>query len=108
MAKGGSVGGFPASYGHIGNGSFLGIPVSDLVLLVMMGIGIFITQFTPTGNRIYALGGYETVVRQEGIKVDVLKLFVSAFSGICASIVDILLSAQLDTVHPIQVDTYIL
>src|SRR5258707_11463615 len=76
MNNGRSIDGFPASYVHIGNGSFLGIAVSDLLLLVMMGIGIFITQFTPTGNRIYALGGNETVVRQEGINVDGLKLFV--------------------------------
>jgi ribose transport system permease protein len=108
MNNGRSIGGFPASYVHIGNGSFLGIPVSDLLLLVMMGIGIFITQCTPTGNRIYALGGNETVVRQEGINVDGLKLFVYAFSGFCASIAGILLSAQLDTVHPIQGDPYLL
>ena len=108
MNNGRSIGGFPASYVHIGNGSLLGIPVSDLLLLVMMGIGIFITQFTPTGNRIYALGGNETVVRQEGINVDGLKLFVYAFSGFCASVAGILLSAQLDTVHPIQGDPYLL
>jgi ribose/xylose/arabinose/galactoside ABC-type transport system permease subunit len=108
MNNGRSIGGFPASYVHIGNGSFLGIPVSDLLLLVMMGIGIFITEFTPTGNRIYALGGNETVVRQEGINVDGLKLFVYAFSGFCASIAGILLSAQLDAVHPIQGDPYLL
>jgi ribose/xylose/arabinose/galactoside ABC-type transport system permease subunit len=108
MNNGRSIGGFPASYVHIGNGSFLGIPVSDLLLLVMMAIGIFITQFTPTGNRIYALGGNETVVRQEGINADGLKLFVYAFSGFCASIAGILLSAQLDTVHPIQGDPYLL
>ena len=81
MNNGRSIGGFPASYVYIGNGSFLGIPVSDLLLLVMMAIGIFITQFTPTGNRIYALGGNETVVRQEGINADGLKLFVYAFRG---------------------------
>jgi ribose/xylose/arabinose/galactoside ABC-type transport system permease subunit len=108
MNNGRSIGGFPASYVHLGNGSFLGIPISDLLLLVMMGIGIFITQFTPTGNRIYALGGNETVVRQEGINADGLKLFVYAFSGFCASIAGILLSAQLDTVHPIQGDPYLL
>ena len=108
MNNGRSIGGFPGSYVHIGNGSVLGIPVSDLLLLVMMGIGIFITQFTPTGNRIYALGGNETVVRQEGINVDGLKVFVYAFSGFSASIAGILLSAQLDTVHPIQGDPYLL
>ena len=41
MNNGRSIGGFPASYVHIGNGSFLGIPVSDLLLLVMMGIDPF-------------------------------------------------------------------
>ena len=107
MNNGHSIGGFPASYVYLGNGSVLGIPVSDLLLIVMMAIGIFITQFTPTGNRIYALGGNETVVRQEGIN-DRLKLFVYTFSGFCVSIAGILLSAQLDTVHPIQGDPYLL
>ncbi|MBV8831113.1 MAG: ABC transporter permease [Acidobacteriaceae bacterium] len=106
MNNGRSIGGFPASYGYIGNGSVLGVPVSDLLMIMMMGIGIFITQLTPIGNRIYALGGNETVVRQEGINVDGLKLFVYAFSGFCASTAGILLSAQLDTVHPIQGDPY--
>ena len=108
MNNGHSIGGFPASYVYLGNGSVLGVPVSDLLLIVMMGIGIFITQLTPTGNRIYALGGNETVVRQEGINVDGLKLFVYTFSGFCASIAGILLSAQLDTVHPIQGEPYLL
>jgi ribose/xylose/arabinose/galactoside ABC-type transport system permease subunit len=103
-----SMVGFPASYVFLGNVSVLVIPVSDLLLIVMMAIGIFITQFTPTGNRIYALGGNEMVVRQEGINVDGLKLFVYTFSGFCAAIAGILLSAQLDTVHPIQGEPYLL
>jgi ribose/xylose/arabinose/galactoside ABC-type transport system permease subunit len=106
MNNGRSIGGFPASYVYIGNGSVFGIPISDILMISMMGIGIFITQFTPTGNRIYALGGNETVVRQEGLNVDGLKLFVYAFSGFCASVAGILLSAQLDTVHPIQGEPY--
>lgn len=106
MNNGRSIGGFPAAYGYIGNGSVLGVPLSDLLMIMMIGIGIFITQLTPIGNRIYALGGNETVVRQEGINVDGLKLFVYASSGFCASIAGILLSAQLDTVHPTQGDPY--
>ena len=47
-------------------------------------------------------------MRQEGINVHGLKLFVYTFSGFCASIAGILLSAQLDTVHPIQGDPYLL
>ncbi len=106
MNNGRSIGGFPAAYVNIGNGMLLGIPISDYLMVVMMGIGIVIMQFTPTGNRIYALGGNETVVRQEGINVDGLKLFVYAFCGFCAAVAGILLSAQLDTVHPIQGDPY--
>ncbi len=106
MNNGRSIGGFPAAYVNIGNGMLLGIPISDYLMVVMMGIGIVIMQFTPTGNRIYALGGNETVVRQEGINVDRLKLFVYAFCGFCAAVAGILLSAQLDTVHPIQGDPY--
>jgi ribose/xylose/arabinose/galactoside ABC-type transport system permease subunit len=102
LNNGKSIGGFPDLYVFLGNGKLLGIPLSDYIMVIFVIVGIFIMEKFPVGNHIYALGGNETVVKQEGINVSKLKFFVYGFSGFCAAAAGILLSAQLDTVHPIQ------
>ena len=63
---------------------------------------------TKMGSHIYALGGNEMVVRQEGINTARIKISVFAMSGFFAACGGLLLSAQLDTVHPIQGEPYLL
>jgi ribose/xylose/arabinose/galactoside ABC-type transport system permease subunit len=101
-----SIGAFPAPYVFLGNGAVLGIPVSDYLTVLFLGIGLFIMELTPLGNHILALGGNELVLRQEGISVPRRQLFVFGFSGFCAAVGGLLLSAQLDTVHPTQGDAF--
>ena len=106
MNGGRSIGAFPEAYVFIGNGALLGVPISDYLMLVFLGLGLFIMRLLPLGNHILALGGNETVLRQEGISVTRLQLFVFGLSGFCCGVAGLLLSAQLDTVHPIQGDAY--
>jgi ribose transport system permease protein len=103
---GSSIGAFPDSFVFIGNGAVGGIPLSDLLLLGFLALGFFIQRLTPLGNHIYALGGNETVLRQEGLSAARLQFFVFGFSGFCAAVAGLLLSAQLDTVQPTQGDAY--
>ncbi len=106
MNGGRSIGGFPASYVALGNGAFLGIPISDYVMVAFLLLGLVIMRALPIGTHILALGGNEQVLRQEGLSVARLQLFVFGFSGFCAAAAGLLLSAQLDTVHPIQGEAY--
>ena len=99
-------GGFPDRFVFVGNGALAGVPVSDLLLLAFLALGFFIQRFTALGNHIYALGGNEAVLRQEGLSAARLQFFVFGFSGFCAAVSGLLLSAQLDTVHPTQGDAY--
>ena len=101
-----SIGAFPERFVFIGNGTVFGIPLSDLILVAFLGAGFFIQRLTATGNHIHALGGNEAVLRQEGISATRLQFFVFGFSGFCAAVAGLLLSAQLDTVHPTQGDAY--
>jgi ribose transport system permease protein len=103
---GSSIGAFPDSFVFIGNGALGGIPLSDLLLLAFLALGFFIQRFTALGNHIYALGSNETVLRQEGLSAARLQFFVFGFSGFCAAVSGLLLSAQLDTVQPTQGDAY--
>lgn len=104
--KGGSLGGFPESYVFLGNGSILGIPISDYITILFCILSGIIMYRTRMGVNIFALGGNELVVKQQGISTSKINFFTFAFSGFCAAAAGILLSAQMDTVHPTQGDNY--
>lgn len=104
--NGRSFGGFPDSYVFLGNGSFLGIPISDYIMIVFVLAGVFITTKLAIGTRIFGLGGNEQVLKNAGINTAKIKLFVFAVSGFCAAAAGVLLAAQLDTAHPTQGEPY--
>ncbi len=104
--NGRSFGGFPRSFVAIGNGAFLGIPYSDYIMALFVLVGWVLTTRLPLGTRIYGLGGNEQVLKNAGIRVDRIKLFVFCLSGFCAAAAGILLASQLDTSHPTQGEPY--
>lgn len=103
---GNSLGGFPNSYVFIGNGIIFGMPVSNYITFLFCIISALIMDRTKLGTYIYALGGNDQVVKQQGINTAKINYFVFAFSGFCAAVAGILLSAQMNTVHPTQGGNY--
>ena len=101
-----SFGGFPESYVFLGNGSLLGVPISDYIMVVFVLAGVFVTTKTAIGTQIYVLGGNEQVLKNAGIDTAKIKLFVFSMSGFCAAAAGVLLAAQLDTAHPTQGEPY--
>lgn len=107
MVNGGnSLGGFSNSYVFIGNGSIAGIPVSIYITVFFVLLSYVIMEHTKLGTHIYALGGNEQVVKNQGISTAIIRYFVFTYSGVCAAVAGILLSAQMNTVHPQQGGTY--
>ena len=104
--NGRSFGGFPKSFVFLGNGSLLGIPISDYIMIIFVAAGIFVTTMLPIGTHIYGLGGNEQVLKNGGINTAKIKLFVFGVSGFCAAAAGVLLAAQLDTAHPTQGEPY--
>ena len=104
--NGNSIGNFPDAFKYIGNGTLLGIPISDFLMVVYIALGVIITLYLPIGTHIYGLGGNEQVLVNAGIRTDRIKLFVFMFSGFCAASAGVLLAAQLSTAHPTQGDNY--
>lgn len=102
LGGGNSLGGFSPSYVFIGNGAFLGIPISIYVTFAFAFMAYMIMDHTRLGTHIYALGGNEQVVKNQGISTTQIRYFVFMFSGVCAAVAGILLSAQMNTVHPQQ------
>jgi len=106
LNAGKSIGGFHPTYVFMGNGTILGMPVSNYIMFIFVIATTILMSRTRLGVYIYAMGGNETVVKQQGISTAAINYFVYGFSGFCIAMAGILLSAQLDTVHPTQGEPY--
>ncbi|AOW14681.1 sugar ABC transporter permease [Hydrogenophaga crassostreae] len=94
--------GFPL----IGTLNFLGIPLV-IWLLIAVGVGAaYLGARTPLGRHIYAVGGNERAAMLSGVKVKQIKFFVYMFSGLCASIVGLVISSELVASHPMTGETF--
>jgi erythritol transport system permease protein len=90
----------------IGNGTILGLSMPVWILIVLAAVTIFVARKTPLGRRIYAIGGNEQAARFSGIRTNRVKLFVYMFSGFCAALVGLVITAQLQTAHPLTGQTF--
>jgi ribose transport system permease protein len=84
----------------------LGVPINTYIMLLFLILTTVILRYTRMGKHIYALGGNETTLKLEGVDVDRVKCFAFAACGAYAAVAGILLSAQMNTVHPTQGSTY--
>lgn len=107
LTNGGTINEFNSpAYKFMGTGKILSIPVPDLFVLLFALVGWIILAKLPIGNRIYAIGNNELVVKQEGLDTDRIRIFVHILTTICAGFSGILLSARLSAASPVQGNTY--
>ncbi len=84
----------------IGNGTFLWLSTPVWILIVLGLVTIFVVKKTPLGRHIYAIGGNEQAAKFSGIRINRVKMFVYMFSGFCAAVVGLIITAQLESAHP--------
>jgi len=90
----------------LGSGTFLGMPLS-IWLLIVVGLGAaYLAARTPLGRQIYAVGGNERAAALSGVRVNRVKMFVYMFSGFCAAIVGLIISSELVAAHPATGETF--
>ncbi len=90
----------------IGAGTILGLPVLIWILVVLALGAAYLAAKTPLGRHIYAVGGNERAAGLSGIRVNRVKMFVYMFSGLCAAIVGLVISSQLQAAHPATGETF--
>lgn len=82
-------------------GSSVGIiPNVVIVFAIVAIIAALILRFTPLGWHILSVGGNARASKLSGIKTDRILILVYMFSGICASIVGLITTAQLTAANP--------
>lgn len=94
--------GFPL----LGAGSFLGIPYSIFLMIVLVIITVYVAKKTPFGRHVYAVGGNENAAKLSGIQVGKVKTIVYMISGGCAALVGLIISSELVAAHPATGDSY--
>jgi len=89
-----------ASFNYIGNETFIGIPISIVILVITFLISTFILDQSIWGRYIKAIGGNEFASYVSGISVNKIKCLVYSLSGLFAAIASILLTSRINTGQP--------
>jgi ribose transport system permease protein len=97
ISKGQPMYPFPDSFNQIAQGSYLGIPYSIYIALIVIVIGHFTLNYTVFGRSIMAVGGNEETSRTSGISVARTKIAAYVIIGGLSSITGILLASRLSS-----------
>jgi erythritol transport system permease protein len=100
-----NLGGSPAlhntGFPSFGGGKLLGLPTPVIMMAVLAVIFYVLAQRTPFGRHVYAIGGNERAAAISGIRVSAVKTGAYVISGICASIVGLIIAS-----HPATGETF--
>ena len=84
----------------LGRGFYLGLPVSLIVYLVVLVLGMLFMRYTIIGNYVYAIGGNTEACRNVGIGVDRVRSGTYIFSAMIAGLAGLAIMSQAGTSMP--------
>ena len=99
------TGGFPitglgATFGFIGTGLFLGVPMPVWIGAGLVAVFVVLTRKTRFGRYLYAVGGNERAALLTGLRVNRTKVWVYTLGGGLAGVAGLLVTARLDSAQP--------
>lgn len=97
-----------SSYLTLGTGHLIGLPVSVVLFIVVLIVGLGTERVTPTGRKIYAIGGNLEAARLSGLRVDRIRWILYVLSGISAALAGAIITSQLGTSSPQIGTTFLL
>lgn len=105
------TGGYPVSgstpsFGYLGNGYLLDIPVPVIIFVLTVLVCHVLLTKTRFGRYVYAVGGNAEASRLSGINVDFHKISVFAINGLLAALAGIVLTSRLYTATPVAGEGY--
>ncbi|MBI1317680.1 MAG: ribose ABC transporter permease [Candidatus Hydrogenedens sp.] len=101
MTDGKPVSPLPDAYAWLGRYQLGGtIPVTVLIFVVVLVVGIVLLHYTRFGRNVLAIGGNEEVARLSGIPIARVKLWVYMFGGFLTGIAGIMLASKLGSGSP--------
>lgn len=88
------------TFGFIGGGKIIGIPLPIIVMVLIYGFMYWLLRSTSFGRYVYAIGGNEEAARLSGISVDRIKVAVYGISGLLSSLAAMIYTSRLMSAQP--------
>jgi ribose transport system permease protein len=104
--RGHPITGLGDTFGFLGTGWFLGIPMPVWISGIVVLFAVILTTKTKFGRYIYAIGGNESAARLSGISITKIKIWVYVLAGILSAVGAVLVTARLDSAQPNAGFTY--
>ena len=98
--QGHPITGLGDTFGFLGTGWLLGIPMPVWISGIIVIAAIILTNKTRFGRYIYAIGGNESAARLSGIPINKIKTWVYMLAGMLAAVGGVLVTARLDSAQP--------
>ncbi len=92
--------GFTKVFGSFAQGSFLGIPLPVVLVIILFIIFIWALSKTTLGRYLYGVGGNEEASRLSGVSVINVKLMAYGLSGFLAGIAGLVLLSRTSSGQP--------
>lgn len=90
----------------IGNGSFMGIPIPIIIMLILFAVYHYLLSYTQIGKYIYAVGGNEEAAKLSGINIMKVKIVVFSLCTISAMVSGLILASRLGSGQPLAGNTW--
>jgi len=98
--KGFPITGLSPSFGYIGTGIWLGVPMPVWIMAAITVVFVVVTRRTRFGRHLYAVGGSERAALLTGLRVDRIKVAVYTLGGALSGIAGLIVTARLDSAQP--------
>ena len=92
--------GIPPELSSLAQGTFLGVPLPAIFLLIISLVAWYTLEATPLGRYLYAVGGSRDAAKLSGLNVSRLTVVAFVISGVLAGFAGVLQSAQLGSGNP--------
>ncbi len=79
----------------LGNGHCLGVPITVMLVLVMLGFTALLTRRTALGLFIESVGDNDTASRYAGVNAPLVRFLAYAFSGFCAGLAGLVAASNI-------------
>ena len=97
LSRGLPIFGFPKSFAIIGQGSIGVVPVSLIIMLICVGIGIFILKKTYFGRYFYAVGSNAEAAKLSGVNTAKIKILVYTLCGFFTGIAGVIMLSRINS-----------
>jgi simple sugar transport system permease protein len=102
ISQGQSIIDVPGSFSYLGHATWLGLPASVWICLVLFAAGGAALAWLRWGRALYAIGGNPEAARAAGIRVDRLTWIVLAIGGLLAAFAGVLYTGHYGSVAATQ------